>query len=69
MKLDINKLEIKNVASNINTITHDNITLRFWTCKLCLPFGIENEYNKTIIKLELSNDNSDHIHNIIHNNT
>ncbi len=61
MKLDIDKLEIRNVASNINVVLHDNITLKFWTCKLCIPFGLENEYGKKIIKLELENDNADHI--------
>lgn len=61
MKLDIDKLEIRNVAPNINVVLHNNMTLKFWTCKLCIPFGLENEYGKKIIKLELENDNEDHI--------
>jgi hypothetical protein len=61
MKLDIEKIEIKNVAPNINIITHDNIILKFFTCFLCLPFGLENEYGKYIIKLELDNNNAEHL--------
>ena len=61
MKLDIEKLEIKNSAPNINLITHDNIVLKFFTCYLFLPFGIENEYGKTIAKLELDNNNAEHL--------
>lgn len=61
MKLDINKIDIKNVAPNINIITHNNIVLRFWTCHLSLPFGIENEYGKSILKLQLDNTKSDHL--------
>jgi len=61
MKLDIDKIEIKNVAPNINVITHNNIILKFWTCYLFLPFGIENEYGKTIVKLELDENNAEHL--------
>jgi hypothetical protein len=61
MKLDINKIEVKNISPNMNIITHDNIVLKFWSCFLPLPFGIENEYGKSIIKLELQNDKDDHM--------
>jgi hypothetical protein len=60
MKLDINKLDIKNVSPNINIITHDNVVLKFMSCTLFLPFGIEHEYGKSIIKLELDNNKDDH---------
>ncbi len=61
MKFDIDKIDIKNVAPNINTITHDNKTIRLWTCKLLLPFGLEDEYGKKIIKLELEENNNEHM--------
>jgi hypothetical protein len=67
MKLDINKIEIKNISDNIFYIYHDNIILNFWTCKILCPFGIDNEYNKLLIKLELENDNiyAEHLKKVI----
>ena len=67
MKLDINKLEFKNVSPNIYQIFHDNNILQFWTPKILAPFGIDTEYNKQLIKLELdvSDTNkykNEHIH-------
>ena len=62
MKLDINKFEFKNVSENISLITHDNKTLKFWTPPILIPFGIDNEYNKYLLKLEINKKNEDHIY-------
>ena len=62
MKLDINKLELKNINSNISLIYHDNKTLRFWTPLILAPFGIDNEYNKYLLKLEIDEKIEEHIH-------
>ena len=62
MKLDIDKIEIKNITDNIYSIYHDTNILKFWSNKLCIPFGLEKDYNKTIIKLELEENNENHQH-------
>jgi hypothetical protein len=61
MKLDIDKIELKNINQNIYKISYDNNNLKFWTPKILIPFGLENEYDKYIIKLELT-DNPEHEH-------
>ncbi len=53
MKLDINKIEFKSTTDNIQLITHDGAMLRFWSPKILAPFGIDNEYGKQLLKLEL----------------
>jgi len=62
MKIDINKLELKNVNKNISLVYHDDITLRFWSPPILAPFGIDNEYNKYLLKLELNENIEKHIH-------
>lgn len=62
MKIDINKLELKNVNPNISLVYHDDVTLRFWSPPILAPFGIDNEYNKYLIKLELNENIEEHIH-------
>lgn len=64
MKFDINKLELKNATDNIYQIYYDNDILKFWSSKILIPFGFENEYGKNIIKLELS-DEHEHLKKII----
>jgi len=59
MKLDINKLELKEITPNIYQLFHDNEQLKFWSPVLKVPFGIDNEYNKYILRLELNNNESD----------
>ena len=58
MKLDVNKIELKRIADNIFQILHDNTVLKFWGPSILAPFGIDNEYNKYLIKLELDNSES-----------
>jgi len=60
MKLDINKIDLKCINENIYQILHDGVILKFWSPKILIPFGLENEYNKNIIKLELNNSNDEH---------
>lgn len=64
MKLDINKFVLNKSTDNIYQILHDDNVLKFWSPKILAPFGIDNEYNKYLIKLELDkdDDNSDHMH-------
>jgi hypothetical protein len=67
MKFDINKLNLKNVSNNIYQIYYDNSSLKFWTPNILAPFGIDTEYGKKILRLELdtTNNNKDlnkHIH-------
>ena len=62
MKIDVNKINLKEVSENIFTITHDNSTLKFWTPEILVPFGINNEYGKYLIKLEIDEDKEEHIH-------
>jgi hypothetical protein len=61
MKLDIEKLNIIKLTDNISSIKHDNNILKFWTPKILMPFGILNEYNKQVIKLELEDNNKDNL--------
>lgn len=62
MKIDINKLEFKSVSDNISLIYYDNKTLRFWTPLILAPFGIDNEYNKYLLKLEINEKIEEHLH-------
>ena len=54
MKLDINKIELTKSTDNISQILHNNEVLRFWSPKIKVPFGIDNEYGKYIMRLELN---------------
>lgn len=62
MKLDVNKIELNNITEHIYQVIHDNTVLRFWSPKILTPFGVDNEYNKYIMKLELEGENNEHIH-------
>jgi hypothetical protein len=62
MKLDINKIELKEVAPNIYQLLHDNEQLKFWSPILKVPFGIDNEYNKYLLRLELNDEEGDQQH-------
>ena len=62
MKIDINKIELKQINDNIYQILHDNTVLKFWSPKILVPFGIYNEYNKYLIKLETDNNDLQHDH-------
>jgi len=67
MKIDFNNLELININENIYKIKYDNQTLKFWSPNIKIPFGLENEYNKLIIKGELDDsDNNKHKNEIIH---
>ena len=59
MKIDINKIELVKTTDNFFQILHDNQTLKFWGPKLLVPFGIDSEYNKYILRLELDGKDSD----------
>ena len=56
MKLDINKLEFKQVNKNIFQIFHDDEILKFWSPKIKIPFGLDNEYDKYLLRLEINED-------------
>lgn len=46
---------------NFKQIYHDGKVLQFWTPKMLMPFGIDNEYGKYILKLEFDdNKNEEH---------
>lgn len=62
MKLDINKFELNNVSNNISLISYDNKALKFWTPRILIPFGIDNEYNKYLLKLEINEKNEEQLH-------
>jgi hypothetical protein len=62
MKIDIEKIEFKPINENISIILHDDKILKFWSPKILVPFGFETEYNKNIIKLEISKNNEEHIY-------
>ena len=62
MKLDINKIDLKRNTDNIYQILHNDIVLKFWTPKILVPYGLDNEYNKYLIKLEIEKDNLEQSH-------
>jgi uncharacterized protein (UPF0333 family) len=62
MKLDIEKLHFKPQNENISFIFHDNSVLKFWTPSILIPFGIDDEYNKKLLKLEINTELTQHIH-------
>ena len=49
--------------NNFKQIYHDGKVLQFWTPKMLMPFGIDNEYGKYILKLEFGDEkNEEHAH-------
>lgn len=62
MKLDIDKIEFKQMTDNNYLVLYDGTNLKFWCNNLCIPFGLETEYNKKVIKLKLDEDNESHQH-------
>jgi uncharacterized protein (UPF0333 family) len=65
MKLDIEKLNFIKQNDNISLILHDNTVLKFWTPSILIPFGIDSEYNKKMLRLELNNDTHTHLRKVI----
>ena len=66
MKLDINKILLTESTPNIYQIFHDNTILKFWTPDILVPFGIDNEYNKYLLKLEFDDsEKNSHFKKII----
>ena len=61
MKLDINKIELKKICDNIFQIYHDGTILKFNCPTLLAPFGIDTEYNKQLLRLELDEKNNSEI--------
>ena len=57
MQIDKTTIELNKVVDNIFKLTCNNKDIKFWTPKILIPFGIETEYNKKIIKLELLDNN------------
>ena len=64
MKLDVDKIAFKKINDNIFQIFNNNAILKFWTPPICIPFGIDTEYNKKLLKLEL-NDQHSHLKKVI----
>jgi hypothetical protein len=62
MKLDSKKMELKKINDNIFKLTYDNVKVNFWSPKILLPFGLDNEYNKYLIRLELDEEKIEHVH-------
>ena len=67
MKLDINKIELKELTENIYQILYEGKSLKFWSPTILIPFGLEYEYNKQILKAELDESEgnkyrNEHIH-------
>jgi hypothetical protein len=63
MKIDSDKIVLRKNNDNIYQIVHDETILKFWSNPILLPFGLDNEYNKYLIRLELDEkDNVQHIH-------
>ena len=62
MKLDLEKITFKETKDNYKIVQHDNKFLTFWTPKILMPFGIDHEYDKYILKLEFDDKNEEHNH-------
>ena len=62
MKIDSNKLELKKNTDNIYQLLHDTTILKFWSPSILLPFGLDNEYDKYLIRLELDEKDIQHNH-------
>jgi hypothetical protein len=67
MKLDINKIELKELTENIYQILYEGKSLKFWSPTILIPFGLEYEYNKQILKVEVDENEgnkykNEHIH-------
>jgi hypothetical protein len=58
MKIDINKLDFKKISDNIYQINHDKDILKIWSPKIQVPFGIDKDYDKYLIRLEINEDES-----------
>ena len=61
MKLNINKIELKELTENIYQILYEGKSLKFWSPTILIPFGLEYEYNKQILKAELDESENNKI--------
>jgi uncharacterized Zn-finger protein len=59
MQLDKSNVELTEVAENIYKIKCSGKEIKFWTPKVYIPFGIETEYGKKILKLGFINKNNE----------
>jgi len=62
MKLDLEKIIFKETKDNYKIVQHDNKFLTFWTPKILMPFWVDHEYDKYILKLEFDDKNEEHNH-------
>jgi hypothetical protein len=62
MRLDIEKFTFQDINKNIKNIKYNEKTLKFWSPIILAPFGVNNEYDKYLLKLELVKENEDHNH-------
>ena len=60
-KIDLYNDNNNNITSdkNFKQIYHDGKVLQFWTPKMLMPFGIDNEYGKYMLKLEFDDDKNE----------
>jgi len=56
MKLDIDKLEFKAINKNIFQIFHNDEIIKFWSPKIKIPFGVDKDYDKYLLRLELDEE-------------
>jgi hypothetical protein len=62
MKLELDKFLLNDINKNIKTVQYNNKTLKFWSPPILAPFGIDKQYDKYLIKLELDKNNEEHNH-------
>ncbi len=56
MKIESNKINFRQLDSHNVEIYHDTDRIRFWTGPMKVPFGIDENFGKHYIRVELDED-------------
>ncbi len=60
MKIESNKIGFKKMDENIQLIFNDMEVIKFWSPELRVPFGVDENFGKHYIRLELEKENKQH---------
>ena len=62
MKISKDEIEFKEINSNLWNIFYNDKLIKFWSSPILIPFGLDFEYNKYLIRVEIDENNTKHIH-------
>lgn len=58
MKIDKNKINFRKIDEHVSMIYHETDIIKFWTPELTAPFGIDENFGKHYIRVEIDENNT-----------